>query len=606
MTGPEVLHSRLTSGNPATLTGLRDSLSASMRSIDSSADSLVLASSGVTWQGSDRTSYNQRIWATKAMAEMAHLRCSQGKVALKSVRRAYAATERVADLVIMTWRTNKALPLDGPALARARNQAVDALTTLTDNYAKVLLAATDYLPTDGLAQGEGSREDWERYLETGGLTDEQREALQDGLGYSMTEGLQDGTLPGPVIADTEVTGNDDGWTPQGIGYSNANGGTVVQVSYGGPGNDDAVASIIDPDTGELINTVKLDAPPGHVGGVVVDGNDVWVTGGDPSRAVRYSLSDLRDGTLGQSVPSRGEAALKDGGHSFSTIHTDPGGTTYLYAGNFWDDRMYRYEKVGDSWVRDPDYEVKTPEFTQGVVVTDGEISFSTSYGRDYESELKTYQRGTLEGGGDASDGDGLISSTYLPNMSEGMVLTPDGLAVVHESGADGYIGTGDEWVSPFMSLLHPGSAGISGEGIEVDPATLRQAARKLGTVEGELQTAARAIYGLNLPASALGRVEGAADFAQALNLHLDATGIWLKRSEISAGIGIDGLLGSADEHERADSFWRDKYEWDREHLGIADKAKEAYEEGREKGGELIDKGKDVYEDVTPWEGTFPG
>lgn len=604
MSGPETLHAQLTSGNPATIAGILESLTTSMTSLDSSADSLVLATSGVEWQGTDREAFNDRIWATAAAARMAHARCSQGKVAARSVHDACRAVEARADLIIEAWRVNRSLPLDGPALAEARNRAMAQFRELRTSYQALLLAATDYLPTDGLAQHGGDQGDWEEYLAGGGLSDAQREALEKGLGYSMTRDTDEGVLPGPVIPDTEITGNDDRWVPQGIGYSPANGGTVVQVAYNDADSSRALASIIDPDTGELLNSVVLENPPKHVGGVVVDGNDVWVTGGSsPSRVTRYSLDDLRNAAVGTQVKDRGYTELVKGGHSFSTIHTEPDGTTYLYAGDFWNDRMYRYEKVGDGWERDSDYVVKTPEFTQGVVVTDGEISFSTSYTRGAESEVKTYDRNTLEGGGDADDEDGLLESAHLPNMSEGMTLTPDGLAVLHESGADAYLGTGDEWVSPFMTLLRPGDVSVTGQGIEVDPATLRQAAHRLGDVEGELQVAARAIYGLHLPAWALGQVDGAADFATALNLHLDATGIWLKRSEISAGISVDGLLGSAEEHERADTTARDLYE----------NAREAWEDTKDFGGDvkdgagdLVNKGKDVYDDVTPWDGALPG
>lgn len=595
--GPETIHAELTSGNPGTVSMVRESVNDAMISINESADSLLLATTGVTWRGQDRDSYNERIWGTKAMAEMAHLRCSQGKIALRSVRQAYLAMKSDADLVITVWRRNRALSIDGPTLETCRKDAITALQLVRSTYTESLVVATDYLPTDELAQKDGDREDWKKYLENGGLSKSQLDSLKDGMGYSMYDGVNDGTLPGPVIPDTEVTGNDDGLTPQGLGYSPDNGGTMVQVSYGGKNDDTAVASIIDPDTGELLNTVELAGwdgqAPHHVGSVVVDGGTVWITSGSPSRATAYSLHELKNTQLGVPAKPHTAADLQKGGHSFSTIHTEPDGTTYLYAGNFGEDRMYRYEKVGRQWVQDDDYEVKTPELTQGVVVTDGEITFSSSYGKQFESEVRSYDRSTLENGGDASKNDGLIEQTYLPNMSEGITQTPDGLAVMHESGAEKYAGKHDDWVSPFMSILSPEKMGVSGEGIEVEPESLRDAAKNLSQVEVNLTSAARSIHAIHLPASSLGQVEGAVDFAKALNLHLDATAIWLKRSEISAGISIDGLRASADEHERVDTFWRDAYEQDRERLGIADKAKS-----------LKEKVEDV--DLTPWDGALPG
>lgn len=605
MTGPETLHADLACGNPGTMARVRDSVDDSMTMLDSSADSLVLATSGVEWKGRDRAAYNERFWATKAMAEMAHLRCSQGKVALTSVRRAYVARIQSADRIIAAWRKIKTMKLAGPVLANRRQAAITALKAEHTMYTAVLVAATNYLPTDELAQQDGDAADFNKYLQTGGLSDDQRELLERGLGNTMHWDLDRGVLPGPVIPDTEVTGNDDGLVPQGVGFSPENGGTLIQVSYGGENDDTAVATIIDPDTGEVINTVVLEGwrdprsaeqPLHHVGSVVIDGDDVWVTsGGDESRAVRYSLTELKSQNLGSRARSLGSADLKQGGHSFSTIHTESDGTTFLYAGHFGDDRMYRYEKVGHDWVRDDDYEVKTPEFTQGVVVTDGEMTFSTSFGNGMESEVKTFDRATLEDGGDAENETGLIDKDYLPNMSEGIVATPDGLIVMHESGANEYVKEsgmfkGTPWVNPFMTVLQPEDVGVAGNGIEVETATLRQAARKLVAVEDDLSAAATSIQVTQLPTFSLGDVEGAEDFAEAFNLHLTSTAIWLRRSEISAGISIDGLLQSAEEHDRADTKLRSLWEWQREH------------------GDPVKKGKELYEkadELTPGDGPIP-
>lgn len=185
------------------------------------------------WKGRDRAAYNERIWATKAMAEMAHLRCSQGKAALTSVRRAYVSRMQSADRIITAWRKIKTMKLAGPVLADRRQAAITALKAEHTMYTAVVVAATDYLPTDELAQ-------------------------------------------------------------QGVGFTPENGGTLIQVSYGGKNDDTAVATIIDPDTGEVINTVVLDKwtdaegeehAPHHVGSVVIDGDDVW-TGSSRAASTR--------------------------------------------------------------------------------------------------------------------------------------------------------------------------------------------------------------------------------------------------------------------------------------------------------------------------------
>ena len=65
-----------------------------------------------------------------------------------------------------------------------------------------------------------------------------------------------------------------------------------------------------------------------------------------------------------------------------------------------------------------------PEETQGIAVRGNEIVFSTSFGRDNGSQLSSYNLGDVTSGGGLGDP---LRTVALPNMSEGVVMLPDGV-----------------------------------------------------------------------------------------------------------------------------------------------------------------------------------
>lgn len=117
--------------------------------------------------------------------------------------------------------------------------------------------------------------------------DKTQEALfGQGLLKLMAFDLDNPTNLGPPIPDSLLGGDDDrGLKPQGLGVDPATG-NLLQTSYNDDG--DAVLSVIDPDTGEVLHTVdlgpgdvldKLDTvnqAPDHAGGVMVRGDTVYV------------------------------------------------------------------------------------------------------------------------------------------------------------------------------------------------------------------------------------------------------------------------------------------------------------------------------------------
>ena len=139
-----------------------------------------------------------------------------------------------------------------------------------------------------------------------------------GLVKSMLRDLEHGTMPGPVIPETFASGQDDrAWTPQGLGLTPD--GNLVQTGYEEvtdpeTGRTTYVANltIVDPDTGRVINTVELGggdgAPPNHAGGVVVHDGTVWVASSDSQNPtmVPYSLAELGGATPTHTLQPSGQ------------------------------------------------------------------------------------------------------------------------------------------------------------------------------------------------------------------------------------------------------------------------------------------------------------
>jgi hypothetical protein len=362
-----------------------------------------------------------------------------------------------------------------------------------------------------------------------------------------------------------ATGQDDrAWTPQGLGLDPETG-NLIQTGYEeavDPETGETVylanLTIIDPDTGRVLNTVELGGgdglPPNHAGGVVVHDGTVWVASSDEDdpTMVPYSLSQLTGATPTNTVHPSGPPIHVGAGAS-STVS----GNT-MYVGSFDEHgpgRMYTYtwDPKTRSW-GDEQGPFELPPKTQGIAVRGNEIVFSTSYGRDSGSELQSYNLGDVTGGGSLPDP---LRTVDLPNMSEGLVALPGGIATTHESGASPYAfpdgkDPDDLWAGMFLTLTPYDELGLSGQ-VEVVPATLQTASSWFADAERGLDRAQQRVSRLNLPPASLGVAPGAGALVTTVDTYVDTTATWIEESRLSSDTTASGLIAAANDYEDADS-----------------------------------------------------
>lgn len=544
--GPEAVFADMTSGNPATIRSLREDVRDAMSQVRESIELIRYAQDRPEWDSDDaRRTYNMRAWATRASAEVCFNRLNRAAIALELAADGYDLLEQQASHEIHEYRVAKKHVTDALTMFLLMYRATNNLLTVRTAYSETLERARDFLHTDPFSTDE---EDW----------------LELGLVKSMLRDLEHGTMPGPVIPETLATGQDDQpWTPQGLGYDPETG-NLLQTSYYTTGSGDdltvhAQLSIIDPDTGEVLNTVELGALPGdtapnHAGGVSVHDGTVWVSSSDdPPRLVPYSLAELSGASPTSQVdPSgaplevqAGAASTVSGDTMYVATHNDSG------EGELW---TYTWDPVAKTWT-DEQGPFPAPTKVQGLSVRGNEIVFSTSLGRTRTSQLESYNLGDVTGG--ASTLPDPLRTVELPTMSEGVVMTPEGLLTTYESGSDTYStpdgkDPDDLWAGMFMTITPYEDLGLAGQ-VQVVPATLQAASGWFAEAEGGLDQAERRVARLNLPASSLGTVPGAGALVSQVDTHLDTTATWIGESRISSDVTATGLIAAANDYEDADS-----------------------------------------------------
>jgi hypothetical protein len=230
----------------------------------------------------------------------------------------------------------------------------------------------------------------------------------------------------------------------------------------------------------------------------------------------------------------------------------------MYVGSFEEDgpgEMYTYtwDPETKSW-GDKQGPVAIPPQTQGIAVRGNEIVFSTSFGRDRTSQLQSYNLNDITGGGTLPDP---LRTVDLPNMSEGVVMLPNGLVTTHESGASPYVSPDgkdpdDLWAGTFMTLTPYDELGLAGQ-VDVVPATLQAASAWFADAERGLDRAQQRVSRLNLPPSSLGVAPGAGALVSTVDSYVDTTATWIEESRLSSDTTASGLIAAANDYEDADS-----------------------------------------------------
>lgn len=219
------------------------------------------------------------------------------------------------------------------------------------------------------------------------------------------------------------------WVPQGL--TKLDESTLIISYYDAFETSNSIVALMDRATGNWLRTYQLDIK-GHVGGLAMTSGHLWVANG--GRLYRYPRSQLSraSGTSLSSTYSRPVAAA-----SYAYAQNDA-----IWVGQFNStarDSMYRYTVDGSGNLSSTyDQRVSTPSKVQGVIVTTTRIVWSQSEGRDNDSQLIFWPRGTTYNGS-STIGNWLTA----PNMSEGMVIAGGEIQVIYESCSDKYDGTWD-------------------------------------------------------------------------------------------------------------------------------------------------------------------
>jgi len=558
---PEDLYRDLVSGNPPAVRGQADTVGDAMKKVTEASSRVAEAADRPRWTSAASAGYRVRTAGVSQGIQANHVLLGRTQTALTSAASACRTMEDRAKEAITTWRNRPA----------GLNPVVEDVLALIVHGNLLVVSAGYGARLSALAAFAGGEK-----IDPDELDAQTREWLRRGMDKTA-DWLRDyGGGLGPLIPNLGVSGDHRGLIPQGLGIDPATG-WIIQTSYSKDGDQPSVLSMVDPETGREVVDVELgghgDIPtPDHAGGVASDGTYTYVTSsGNPSHIFTYLTSDLRRGGDRPVDPIGPPTELPDGAGAYGTVkdgvlyvgtHSeDIGSGGNAYDGADDDGRLYRYVSDGHGgWVQDTSFGggagyVHTPPQAQGVVVRDGEYVFSTSLGRDKAGRLIVQERQDDEpGNGDRGD------AFELPSMSEGIIELDGEIRTTYESGADHYgpDGSDDEdlWANPYMTRTSLEALGLS-EDIDVDPESLKGAAKDLDTAAGPLTRAANLVGGLTVSAGDLGKVPAASTVATAVNAQLG-------RSETSLDTGARAvhrtsamLTGNARTYTDTDDFAAD-------------------------------------------------
>lgn len=518
---PEIEYRRLVSGDAAAVRARADTLDGTLHDLAGLGEDLLYAEGLPRWSGAAADAYAARAAALRQGLAVTRSAVVRARAALDLAATAYEGAVEQADHYIAFWRDRPAglPPVIEELFARAVNGCLVAVGRGYNQQLAGIRAAVT-----------GSELDLEA------LDEETRTWVEEGLAKNEEWLRGNDSGLGPLIPNTAATGDPRGLVPQGLGYDPTTGLLLQGYYQDAEGRDPTHLALIDQLTGQEVGEVRLGewqkgeqptGPPSHAGGVTVVGNKVLVT--DNGTLYTYSLDDIRRAGKGGTVPQAAPPQSLPGG-SYSAYRDGR-----LYLGDFESDRLYVYERgPGGTWTP-AGPPLDTPPQAQGVLVRDGELVFSTSYGRHQDHSTLVVQ-----------DDDGHRSDPYeLPSMAQGVVEIDGELVVTYESTAEKFDHPDDRtagwwwgrddyqdlWANPYMTRTPLAELGLDGAGgeFEVEPSTLGSAAAELGGPAAGLGRLGNDLNAVRVPGHLLGEVPQAA----------------------AVGRTVEGLTGSAADSLRA-------------------------------------------------------
>ncbi|MBQ5968483.1 MAG: hypothetical protein IJL52_00015 [Clostridia bacterium] len=258
-----------------------------------------------------------------------------------------------------------------------------------------------------------------------------------------------------------IPGLDQGFVPQGLGYSDALSAYLIS-GYFSNGDLPSAFVIVDAVSGKARKTLIFgdadgEAQTGHFGGVAAHGAYIYAVCKtqlfvyDAGAALAARGGTVLPAMLVTELPVQGSFCGAGGGvlwvGSFenrapSEPSADPAEAAPADVPDPQGDMVgYRFSSFGPYGLCDPEtpeYAAKIPALVQGVACYGrGTFVFSCSYGRTRNSRLLVFRnRNPKTWNGEAVFSKEEASRTLTaPPMSEGLTTCPAGLAILFESGA---------------------------------------------------------------------------------------------------------------------------------------------------------------------------
>lgn len=199
MTDPEIAYRTVVSGDPGAIRGHVESLAGILRSLDTAGDAVGQAAAVPVWTGLASVGFWARAAGIRDGVTANHDLLGRARGALETAAHAYDGAVADADYYISFWRNRPdgMNPVVSELLARIVNSRLLSVGTA---YNTQLAGITGVLTGDEVDLDQ--------------LDVETREWVERGLDKNRTwmEGNDSGL--GPLIPNTQATGDDRGWIPQ--------------------------------------------------------------------------------------------------------------------------------------------------------------------------------------------------------------------------------------------------------------------------------------------------------------------------------------------------------------------------------------------------------